>query len=87
MNHTDECYSKQGHPLWYKKNDSHNSQDRGGQSDWNSTNICKGDFAFIETQLTQQTNIDVAFSSFTLEHMQKLLKIIQCTDNSSHGIY
>ncbi|XP_014506472.1 uncharacterized protein LOC106766241 [Vigna radiata var. radiata] len=83
MNHTiDECYSKHGYPPWYKKGD--NNQEK--RSDWSSVNICQNSTEPEGTQNTQQTGNSNVFNSFTTEQMEKLLRMIDRADESSHKI-
>ncbi|XP_052736590.1 uncharacterized protein LOC108336976 [Vigna angularis] len=83
MNHTiDECYSKHGYPPWYKKGD--NNQDK--KADWNSVNACQNKIESEGTQSTQQTVNGNIFNSFTVEQMQKLLRMMDKIDEPTHKV-
>ncbi|XP_022633263.1 uncharacterized protein LOC111241069 [Vigna radiata var. radiata] len=81
MNHTvDECYSKHEYPPWYKKEDK--------KSDWNSVNAFQNNNqnnndseSILKTQ--HQINNNCNPNLFTPEQMQKLLKMIEKTEESS----
>ncbi|XP_022642892.1 uncharacterized protein LOC111242680 [Vigna radiata var. radiata] len=80
MNHTvDECYSKHGYPPWYKKTD--NSQEKKGG--WNSANICH---SAPGPETVQKGSTNTALNSLTQDQMEKLLKMIEKADDSTHKI-
>ncbi|XP_014490460.1 uncharacterized protein LOC106753175 [Vigna radiata var. radiata] len=83
MNHTvDACYSKHGYPPWYKKTDS--NQDI--KEDWSSINACQSNSDPEGIQSAHQANTSAAFNSFTLEQMQKLLKMLKKVDEPTHKV-
>ncbi|XP_014499198.1 uncharacterized protein LOC106760249 [Vigna radiata var. radiata] len=89
MNHTvDECYAKHGYPPWYKKGD--NNQDK--RTDWSSANACQNSTGPEGIQKTYQgnsshrANNNNILNSFTPEQVQKLLKMIDKTEEPTHKI-
>jgi len=85
MNHTIyECYSKHGYPPWYKKNDNHKSQDKGGQNELGYANACKEEpNTSAKIRTAKQSSINKTLSSFTLKQIQKLLKTMETIENNS----
>jgi len=86
MNHTvEECYSKHGYPPWYKqRNDGNkNSLDKGNQEK-RDQQVCN--LNIKEDSADKQSVKDENVKGFTAEQMQKLLRLLNDSEDTRHNV-
>jgi len=86
MNHTvEECYSKHGYPPWFKqKNEYSNTLQENKNQDKREQEVCN--LNTREEHVDKQNMKDDVLKGLTSEQMQKLLKLINDSDESGHSV-
>jgi len=86
MNHTiEECYSKHEYPSWYKQRNEYNNNSQETESQHKrEQQVCN--LSMKEDPNDKQNVKDETINGLTAEQMQKLLKLLNDSDDYGHSI-